>query len=398
MKVAIISPGSLPIPAILGGAIETLTTHIINQNEISHNYFEFVIFNHTNEKIKHGISNFTNTQFIEIDNNEFKAKSYNLFWRVLRILSLRRISHRTYFIKECIRIVNDTGFDVVLIEGNYTQIIQFSKSVSSKIILHLHTDILNKGTPLAKRITSSCDKIFAISEYIRKRIIEIDEENNEKTFILKNAIDVKKFDRDKYHEFREKFRREHGISKHVKIVMYCGRLSKEKGVHELILAYQKIQHLNCRLVIVGSSWFSSDETNKYTRELIKYGEQLSENIIFTGYVPHNNIPKYYAIADILVAPSIGNEAAGLVIIEALASGIPVITTNKGGIPEYASNESCEIVPVTNNFINDLAHAIAKMLNNYEYYLSKKNKARETVLEYNLESYYKNFKYLMEGSK
>ncbi len=81
------------------------------------------------------------------------------------------------------------------------------------------------------------------------------------------------------------------------------------------------------------------------------------------------------LADVGVFPSICNEAAGLVVIEALASGIPVITTNMGGIPEYADTRSCNILACDSSLVENLRDSMIKMIDNEEYYNRKSKPQR-----------------------
>ena len=67
-----------------------------------------------------------------------------------------------------------------------------------------------------------------------------------------------------------------------------------------------------------------------------------DKVIFTGYIPHEELPKYYALADLVVLPSTCEEAAGLTVIEAMMMQRPVITTTMGGIPEY-TNPECAVL-------------------------------------------------------
>ena len=390
MKIAIISPGKLPIPAVLGGAIETLTTHLINENERQNSLFNFTIYNQTiiNEEVS---DKYKNCEIVYINGDAFFAFIYELFWRILRKISSGRICAYSFFIRECIKSIKTERFDCILVEGNCNQILQIRRFTKCKVVFHLHTDILNIDTILNKKITAACDKIIVISEFLRNRIVEIDGKNKSKTYVLKNAIDINKFDRNLHLDFRKQFREAHGLNKGDVLIMYCGRLSKEKGVKELLLAFENITNLNCKLLIIGSSWFSSNTKNEYVCELEAIASKLKGRILFTGYITQDDLPQYYASADISVCPSICNEAAGLVIIEALASSIPVVTSNKGGIPEYASRESCEIVECDEHFVEHLSETLERIIIDETHYLKKQKQARQSVLEYNIENYYESFK-------
>jgi glycosyltransferase involved in cell wall biosynthesis len=133
------------------------------------------------------------------------------------------------------------------------------------------------------------------------------------------------------------------------VVLYVGRLSKEKGVKYLIQALNRIDEPPTA-VIVGEG---SD------RERLEQMVSLNKkdvNIKFVGRVRHNKLVEYYNMADITIVPSL-YEALPFVAIEALATKTPVIASNVGGIPEVVEDgESGFLVPPKK------AEAIRKKIN------------------------------------
>jgi len=111
-------------------------------------------------------------------------------------------------------------------------------------------------------------------------------------------------------------------------VLYVGRLSDEKGVIYLLRALKKLQdkEVAFKALIVGDGWMR--------KELEKYAEEnnLVDNVIFTGWVKAEDMAGYFNTADVFVGPSL-REAQGLVFAEALFTGLPVIATTVGGIPD-----------------------------------------------------------------
>ena len=354
------------------------------------------IFNNSKSKKVNKMPTYKHTKVKTVYTNGVCSKFYDLFWRSIRLFTFRKTYHRTSFIKKCISEIKCDNYDYVLVEGNFTQVLQIKKNLVNNIILHLHTDILNEDTPLAKEIINACDKILVVSNYLEKQIINIDGKNREKIYIFKNAIDTCKFNKKLYSEFRSNYRKEIDVNENEVLIMYCGRLSKEKGVKELLLAFEEVSHLNCKLMVVGSSWFNSSKKNKYVRELEQIAKKFENKVIFTGYIPHEKLPKYYAVADIVAFPSTGNEAAGLVAIESLSSGIPIVTTDLGGIPEYVSKKSSEIINYDKDFVDNLRKSLIKLISDKNHYKSKQIYARESVLGYNLEDYYSNFIKILKG--
>ncbi len=110
-------------------------------------------------------------------------------------------------------------------------------------------------------------------------------------------------------------------------LLYVGRLAKIKGVQNLILAYSKLKpkFRNRKLIIVGDGEYR-EQLEKLTKSL-----NLEKNVIFCG--KKENLEEYYRKASLVVVPSIWPEPFGIVIIEAMSYGVPVIASNVGGIPE-----------------------------------------------------------------
>jgi glycosyltransferase involved in cell wall biosynthesis len=110
-------------------------------------------------------------------------------------------------------------------------------------------------------------------------------------------------------------------------ILYIGRLAKEKGVQDLILAFSKVESRlpNRRLVLVGDG--------NYKQQLIDltHSLKLERRIMFKGYKA--DVARYYRNSSLVVVPSQWPEPFGIVIIEAMAYGIPVIATGVGGISE-----------------------------------------------------------------
>ena len=94
-------------------------------------------------------------------------------------------------------------------------------------------------------------------------------------------------------------------------------------------------------------------------------ENIKEKVIFTGFVNYDEIYRMYAVADIAVLPSIWDDPAPLTIIEALVSGLPIITTRSGGIPEYATDGSAIILERDNNLVNNIVKNIEILLTDIE---------------------------------
>ena len=141
-----------------------------------------------------------------------------------------------------------------------------------------------------------------------------------------------------------------------KTILFVGRLEKRKGLDYLLGAYQqiKLKSPGTKLVIVGPG---SLLRQKYDR-LVK-DRQLSD-VTFAGFVPNEELPRYYAAADVFCAPATGEESFGMVLLEAMAMGKPVVASAIKGYSQLInSGVDGLLVPPKNEAA--LAQAIISLL-------------------------------------
>ena len=111
-------------------------------------------------------------------------------------------------------------------------------------------------------------------------------------------------------------------------ILFVGRLDRRKGLQFLLPAFEELRkkYENVRLIIVGDGFLKEELLGVVKRYNI-------EDVIFVGEVENEEIPRYYAAADIFCAPSIRGETFGIILLEAMASGVPVVTTDIEGYRE-----------------------------------------------------------------
>jgi D-inositol-3-phosphate glycosyltransferase len=152
-----------------------------------------------------------------------------------------------------------------------------------------------------------------------------------------------------------------------KVVLYVGRFDPRKGIETAVRACAKLQSelasldgQDFKLVIVGGS--SDDRTDGAERariEQIVSDKGLSERTIFAGQVGHDLLPFYYSAADVCVIPS-HYEPFGLVAIEAMACGTPVVASNVGGLKFTVLPEETGLLAPPKD-ADAFAHAIQRIL-------------------------------------
>ncbi len=112
-------------------------------------------------------------------------------------------------------------------------------------------------------------------------------------------------------------------------ILFVGRQEKRKGLPYLLEAYARLkrERPDIRLIVVGPDGGMRPACEHYVRQ-----HQL-EDVVFTDFVPYEDLPRYYKTADIYCAPNTGHESFGIVLLEAMAAGTPIVASDIGGFGE-----------------------------------------------------------------
>ena len=181
---------------------------------------------------------------------------------------------------------------------------------------------LNKG--IIKKLKVRCLKkashVTVVSNYLKERVEELASHEIEEPSVISMGVDTSKFGK----QYRVENYFNQGDKK---VVLFVGRLAEKKGVTYLIEAMKSVDAI---LVIVGDGPLHD--------KLVEQAKEQGNKIRFVGSKTHEELKTIYASADIFVAPSIvakdgDQEGVPTTIMEAMASGLPVISTNTGGIAD-----------------------------------------------------------------
>ncbi|MDY3959688.1 glycosyltransferase family 4 protein [Romboutsia timonensis] len=361
MNILIITSGYLPTPAVRGGAVENLIDFIIEDNEIYKNH-EIILYSVYDKKIPE-FNKYEKCQVNYINTESIRYKISRLFRGIINKIPGVYIGNAYICrVKKMIKKEDLDNIDFIIIENCPEFSLVIEKKLHKKLILHLHNDNLNNKTKLNKRIFNSYFKILTVSNFISNRVKKIDETSANKVNVLYNGIDLSKFNSELY-DLKET-RKKYNISKSDKVIMFSGRLVREKGIRELIEAFIKIERTHdLKLLIVGGLSYSNNDEDSYVKELRKLSREYSDRIIFTGFVNYEEIPKLYAIADIGVIPSLCNDAFNLTTIEFMQNEVPVIVSSNGAMKELITPDCGIVVEYDDKFIESLREAIIKLLDN-----------------------------------
>lgn len=181
--------------------------------------------------------------------------------------------------------------------------------------------------PITRFIYRHADAIVVYGVHVKRFLIDQGVES-ERIFIAPHAIDNQSFYRPIDAQTKAELRRELSIREHKKVVLFVGRLEVSKGVRYLLEGFAHAKLADTILLIAGTG----SERKKLERKAQELG--ITERVRFAGHVPMQRVNGLYAIATMLVLPSVttpsGKEPWGLVVNEAFCYGIPVIATEAVG--------------------------------------------------------------------
>ncbi|MBE9168750.1 glycosyltransferase family 1 protein [Pleurocapsales cyanobacterium LEGE 06147] len=181
---------------------------------------------------------------------------------------------------------------------------------------------------------------------------------------------------------RDEARKSLGIAADTKVVLYVGRFDKRKGIETLVRAVSNSSwHNDSRLQLIiggGSRPGRSDGIERERIEGIVAEVGMTEKTIFPGRIGDEELPVYYAAADVCVVPS-HYEPFGLVAIEAMASGTPVIASDVGGLQFTVVNEQTGLLAPPKD-VAAFSQAIERILNDSQWQKQLGTNARKRVEE------------------
>jgi glycosyltransferase involved in cell wall biosynthesis len=193
-----------------------------------------------------------------------------------------------------------------------------------------------------KKGVLNSDRVITVSHMMEKQLIERFGADKNKLRVIYNGVDIDKF--RKRYEFRR--------SKE-KVVLFLGRMVEQKAPIQFLEAARKVltKMRNVRFVMVGEG----DLLPHLIDLAIKWG--ISDKVTFMGYLPDEQLKEAYARSDLYVMPSV-SEPFGITVLEAMASGTPVLVSKTSGVSEITAH----VLKTEFWDVNDMAEKIIALLN------------------------------------
>ena len=348
-KVLLIPPPELPVPAVQGGAVETLLTHLIRENE-RQGRLELLCASIPNPDAAKQADQLQHTKMLYVA----RPKGHRRYWPMVFIERCFGVAapYDPWYQKVQLSLALELPApDLIVAEGgNLTQCSAISRMFGRKRCLaHLHGQ--TTCTPVMDDIYGG---VLALSEFIREDYLKTSALDRRYAYILHNCVDTDIF---RPGEPSPALRADLGFAPDDFVVLFCGRLEPDKGIHKLLEALGAVENPRIKLLIVGSPFFGRTQQSSFLRKLEQQARGLEGRVQFTGYIPNEALPAYYHLADVVCVPTLVEEAAGLVAVEAMACGRPVLATRSGGMPEYLAGSQAVLVDRGPDIVGQLAWAL-----------------------------------------
>lgn len=383
-NIGIIMGGVMPVPAVCGGAIETLITSVAKRYS-KEDGLRLTVFSVYHKEAVEAAKKYPEVRFVWTHTNTFWNLAKHAVFMAVRALSGKTIRVLQRHYNEIAPVITKEKFDLLIVEGGDEQaVIDIAKGYKrEQLVFHAHIHYIPN-----ENIVKGYGHMIGVSEFVTKEYLNACK-TPVKAHILKNAIDTDKFNKEVTEDERISLRKKSGLAEEDFVILFVGRIMQIKGVRELIKAVIGLNDKHIKLLIMGSANFGKTAFSPYAIKVKKLADENSDRIIFTGYVDNSEVYKYAAAADVQCLPTLVEEAAPLVILEAMAEGIPLIATKSGGVTEYIDDSTALIIQ-KENVTENLKKAICYMKEHPEVRKQMSENEKMQSKKYGEETYYKNF--------
>jgi spore coat protein SA len=360
MKVLMICTEKLPVPPVLGGAIQTYISGILPYLSKSH---EITVLGVSDESLPQK-ETIDGIRYVRIPGKVFKI-----------------------YREGVISYVESNQFDLIHIYNRPRLVIPVRQAApKSKITLSMHNDMfkLDKiDTTEAIAVLEEVSNIVTISNYIGNQIRHQYPQSTSKLHTIYSGVDTERFlprNHQKMQEIRREIRKKNGLDGKT-VILFTGRLSNNKGVDRLVRALPELSRKfkDLALVIVGSKWFSQNDVTDYVAYVRALTKKLTVPVVTTGFVSPSEIQNWYAASDLFVCTSQWQEPLARVHYEAMAAGLPIITTARGGNQEVILLRENGLVVENPEDPNDFVEKITEVLSSKSLMKKMGEKGRELAV-------------------
>lgn len=345
MNVLMICTEKLPVPNIRGGAIQTYIGGVAQQVSGHH---RLTILGRSDPDLP-ADENVNGIRYVRVSSDGLFDKYAE---GVVQFLN-QRTEH----------------YDLIHI-FNRPRMVLLVRSLSphSRIVLSMHNDMFHPAKihqEEAETVIANVERIVTISNFIGREILRYYPQAEPKLRTIYSGVDLNRFapwmESQSALQERQTLRAQHQLESK-KVILFVGRLSRNKGPHVLVRAMSHLKHSDAVLVVVGGAWYSDNRVSDYIAYVRALAERAPLPVVTTGFVEAHDVHRWFCAADVFVCTSIWDEPLARVHYEAMAAGLPFITTARGGNPEVIMNDNGLLITDPDNPL-EYADKLNQLLSN-----------------------------------
>jgi spore coat protein SA len=360
MKILMICTEKLPVPPVLGGAIQTYISGILPYLNKHHD----ITILGTDDPSLPDQETVGGIRYVRIPGKIFEI-----------------------YREGVVHYVQSTQFDLIHIFNRPRLVAPVRNAApQARMTLSMHNDMFNREKIDPEEAAASLEevlKIVTVSDYIGNVIKGLYPQASSKVHTVYSGVDIERFlpgNHPRMKKTRNDIRKAHGLENKT-VILFAGRLSHNKGVDKLVRAIPELskKFKDLALVIMGSKWFSQEDTTDYIAYVRALAKKLPIPVVATGFVSPYEIQNWFAAADLFVCTSQWQEPLARVHYEAMAAGLPIVTTARGGNPEVILSRENGFVVERPEDPGCFAEKIAEILSNPSLMKKMGEKGRELAV-------------------
>jgi spore coat protein SA len=238
----------------------------------------------------------------------------------------------------------------------------------ARLVLSMHNDMFlpRKIDPEEAALAiGELERIVTVSDYVGRTITALYPEAAPKLRTIYSGVDLSRFApvwSASAQQTRQALRVAHNLGNR-KVILSVGRLSPKKGADVLVRAMPLVaqRYPDTALVLVGSKWYGEDKVSDYVAYVRALAARAPVPVVTTGFVAADEVHKWFCAGDVFVCASQWEEPLARVHYEAMAAGLPIVTTARGGNPEVVLGQGNGMVVSQPDDPLSLAEVIRRLL-------------------------------------
>jgi spore coat protein SA len=339
MRIALVCTEKLPVPPVRGGAIQTYIDGVLPYLAARH---EVTVVGRTDP---------------DLPDREVRG--------AVQYLRVPAEGGPEAYARRAAAALERRRWDALLLYNRPAFLEHYAEAApGARLLLSLHNAMLNTDRlppDQTRQILARVDRVLCISDFIREGVLRVAPEAAPRVRTIRSGVDLLRF-RPGPHPEEAALRARHELGDRP-VLLSVGRLSPKKGIHLVLAAMERVRltHPQAVLLHVGSRWYGREDEDDYVRAIRRQAEGLGDAVRLAGYVPYAEIDGYFGLASVFICASQWEEPLARVHYEAMAAGLPIITTDRGGYGEVVRDGENGLIIRPHDRVEAFAAAMQSLL-------------------------------------